>query len=107
MPDDLVEQGVEQRHVGAEAGREVHGRPARHRGESRVHAQQTGRVGPVQPVQDPHPLDDLGLAMLCPNRAIASAWSMSSYEPGWPSLPKDSFSASAAVAVHRRVLPSR
>jgi hypothetical protein len=37
---------------------------------------------------------------------MASQWSMSAYVPGWPSAPKLSFRADAAVAVHRRVLPS-
>jgi hypothetical protein len=45
-------------------------------------------------------------ATLWPQRASASQWSTSVYEPGWPSLPKLAFRAAAAVAVHNRVLPS-
>ncbi len=45
-------------------------------------------------------------AMLWPYSAMTSAWSMSVYEPGWPSQANDSLSEAAAVAVHSRVLPS-
>ena len=38
--------------------------------------------------------------------AMASAESTSEYDAGWPSLPNDSFSEVAAVAVQSRVLPS-
>jgi len=44
--------------------------------------------------------------MLCPTRNIASVTSKSVYEPGAPSVPNDSMSETAAVAVHSRVLPS-
>jgi hypothetical protein len=46
-------------------------------------------------------------ATLWPNSAMTSAESTSVYEAGWPSLPNVSFNASPAVAVQRRVLPSR
>lgn len=61
VPDRLVQQGVEQRDVGAAARREVHGCvPGDLRGPG-VHAQHARRIGPLQPVQQPHPLHGLGL----------------------------------------------
>jgi hypothetical protein len=45
-------------------------------------------------------------AVLWPHSAMASQWSTSAYEPGWPSVPKLALSEEPEVAVHRRVLPS-
>src|SRR5690606_2295969 len=59
--DELVQQRVEQGHVGAGARREVHVGPAGDGGEAGVDADQRGRVGAVQAVQHPHPQHRLGL----------------------------------------------
>jgi len=45
-------------------------------------------------------------ATLCPTSRRQSVTSMSAKVPGWPSQPKVSLSAAAAVAVQSRVLPS-
>jgi hypothetical protein len=45
--------------------------------------------------------------MLIPTWRRVSQWSTSANDAGWPSQPKLSFSEAAAVAVQRRVLPSR
>jgi hypothetical protein len=63
-------------------------------------------VGPARRSSTRIQLTACVAAMLWPKRAMQSAWSMSASVAGCPSQPNVSFSASAAVAVHRRVLPS-
>ena len=59
--DELMDERVHQRHVGAGQRRQVEGGVRGHRGPSRVHAQDRGWVGTGQPVEDPHPQDALRL----------------------------------------------
>ncbi len=59
--EDLVQQGIQQRHVGSQAWRKMDGGPTGGLGGAWVDAHQPGRVPAFQPVEDPHPLHRLGL----------------------------------------------
>ena len=66
-----------------------------------------GGSGPRKPVELVHPENRLCLAPVDADVEIVSQYSMSWTPLGCPSQPNVSFSDCPAVAVHRRVLPSR
>ena len=75
-------------------------------GPARVDHDRARRVGAAQPVELAHPQHGLRLGHVVPDMQDRVAVVEVVDTAGWPSQPNVSFSASPAVAVQSRVLPS-